>query len=69
MGQEQVRKQSSERPRDDEHALIPAAEARQRTAEHRAMLDETADLLDEIDGMLEEDAQAFVEGFKQRGGE
>jgi ubiquitin-like protein Pup len=30
---------------------------------------ETDDLLDEIDGVLEENAQAFVENYVQKGGE
>ena len=40
-----------------------------RTTAHTASSTETADLLDEIDLVLETNAQDFVESYVQKGGE
>lgn len=42
-----------------------AAEA----AEKKRSLDDIDDLLDEIDGLLEENAEEFIKGYVQKGGE
>jgi ubiquitin-like protein Pup len=46
------------------------ARERTRGQEKRATLEREMDeMLDEIDGVLEENAQAFVDGYVQKGGE
>lgn len=62
-GQEQERRQR----REDEDTPPPAAAApRQQDSARTAEVD---DLLDEIDGVLETNAEEFVHGFVQKGGQ
>lgn len=62
-GQEQKRPQR----REDEDTPTPAAPVVQKQdAERNAEVD---DLLDEIDGVLETNAEEFVHGFVQKGGQ
>ncbi|GCE75573.1 ubiquitin-like protein Pup [Cellulomonas biazotea] len=63
-GQEQVRpRRDDEDPADGADAPVPAApSAQSRDAEVDA-------LLDEIDDVLESNAEQFVRGFVQRGGQ
>lgn len=65
MAQEQVNKQKSKQTtqEDIEELQTPSQEHAE------AVSDETTDLLDEIDGVLEENAQEFVSSFVQKGGQ
>lgn len=49
----------------DETPLPPAADA----PEAQARTEGVDDLLDEIDGVLEQNAEEFVRGFVQKGGQ
>jgi ubiquitin-like protein Pup len=61
-GQEQVRPQRRDDGRPDD-APEPAAAAPQ------VQTSEIDDILDEIDGVLESNAEEFVRGFVQKGGQ
>ncbi len=61
-GQEQVRPQRRDDGGDGD-APEPAAAAAQ------AQASEIDDILDEIDGVLESNAEEFVRGFVQKGGQ
>ena len=64
-GQEQIRPQRRDAEPVDPPAPSPAA-----TGERKAALDADIDsVLDEIDSVLEVDAEEFVRGFVQKGGE
>jgi len=52
------------KPREDETEAAPETEARTE-----ASIDEVDDLLDEIDEVLETNAEDFVRSFVQKGGE
>lgn len=54
---------SGDVPRDDDVAVAEAA------APARELLDGVEDLLDEIDEVLEDNAEEFVRGYVQKGGE
>jgi ubiquitin-like protein Pup len=61
--QERIQKQRSERPREEnEDVTVVTKKGEQLKAE----LD---DLLDEIDGVLEENAEEFVRNYVQKGGQ
>ncbi len=62
-GQEQIRPQRRDDEPDDVDAPEPAAAA---PAEQTSEID---DILDEIDGVLESNAEEFVRGFVQKGGQ
>ncbi len=62
-GQEQIRPQRRDDGPDDDGAPEPAAAA---PAEQTSEID---DILDEIDGVLESNAEEFVRGFVQKGGQ
>ncbi|WP_040160835.1 ubiquitin-like protein Pup [Mobilicoccus massiliensis] len=65
-GQEQIRPQRREGD-DPADATPPPAPA---TGERKAALDADIDsVLDEIDSVLEVDAEEFVRGFVQKGGQ
>ncbi|WP_309079738.1 ubiquitin-like protein Pup [Zhihengliuella sp.] len=52
---------------EETHRLdAPVAQA---SAQQQAQLQEVDDLLDEIDGVLETNAEEFVRGFVQKGGQ
>lgn len=57
--------------RDDHDETPPAAEPEGAAAQAQARdrVSEVDDLLDEIDGVLETDAEEFVHGFVQKGGQ
>ena len=63
-GQERIRPEHEDRAPDDDGADVPAPApaAQGRDAEVDA-------LLDEIDDVLESNAEQFVRGFVQKGGE
>jgi ubiquitin-like protein Pup len=62
-GQEHKRPQRRE---DEDTPTPPAAAPQQQDAARTAEVD---DLLDEIDGVLESNAEEFVHGFVQKGGQ
>jgi prokaryotic ubiquitin-like protein Pup len=65
MGQgSRERRPESGQPDD---LLVPDADA--ATTSPRAMLEGVDELLDEIDGVLEENAEEFVRGYVQKGGQ
>lgn len=65
----QERPQPSDRSRRDEESDEPVGPS-PATAERREALDDDVDaILDEIDDVLEENAEEFVRGFVQKGGE
>jgi ubiquitin-like protein Pup len=56
--------------RDEEVDEGPAPEANPEVAErHDAITEDVDDLLDEIDSVLEENAEEFVRGYVQKGGQ
>lgn len=63
--QKRISKSKSEAKRVEE---IEKAEAKE-SAEAEALKAETDDLLDEIDSMLETNAEEFVRAYVQKGGE
>lgn len=65
----QDRKNTGARPEEQEEEPVPAQASAADTAQ---VTDTTAgvdDLLDEIDGVLESNAEEFVRGFIQKGGQ
>ncbi|HMM96332.1 MAG: ubiquitin-like protein Pup [Micrococcales bacterium] len=62
-GQEQIKPQRRDGGPDDADAPEPAAAA------PAAQVSEIDDILDEIDGVLESNAEEFVRGFVQKGGQ
>lgn len=56
---------TSVRRRDTDHEEQPAATEPRDTT----LTDEMDDILDEIDSVLEQNAQEFVESYVQKGGE
>jgi prokaryotic ubiquitin-like protein Pup len=62
--------QSGKARRDEEIEAGPAPEANPEVAERQEKLTEDVDdLLDEIDSVLEENAEEFVRGYVQKGGQ
>jgi ubiquitin-like protein Pup len=64
MQQEQKRRASSSKQSTVEEATAPTAQS--SDDHHKA---ETDALLDEIDGLLEENAEEFVRNYTQKGGQ
>ena len=67
MAQEQYRPQPVEEQQETEDAAAPAPAGASPAAQEQAQA--TDDLLDEIDGVLERNAEEFVRGFVQKGGQ
>jgi ubiquitin-like protein Pup len=65
-GQEQQQPQSRESEVDED---IPAAPPAPAEAQASAATQGVDDLLDEIDGVLESNAEEFVRAFVQKGGQ
>ncbi len=62
--------QSGRSRRDEEIDESPAPEVNPEVAERQEKLTEDVDdLLDEIDSVLEENAEEFVRGYVQKGGQ
>jgi ubiquitin-like protein Pup len=62
--------QSGKARRDQETDEAPAPEVNPEVAErHEQLTEDVDDLLDEIDSVLEENAEEFVRGYVQKGGE
>lgn len=60
--------QSHRGRQDDEVDEAPAVDP-ETTERHEQLDEDVDDLLDEIDGVLEENAEEFVKGYVQKGGE
>jgi ubiquitin-like protein Pup len=62
--------QSGKSRKDEEYDEGPAPEANAEVAErHEKITEDVDDLLDEIDSVLEENAEEFVRGYVQKGGQ
>jgi ubiquitin-like protein Pup len=62
--------QSGKARRDQEVDEAPAPEVNPEVAErHEQLTEDVDDLLDEIDSVLEENAEEFVRGYVQKGGQ
>ena len=62
--------QSGKARRDEEIDEAPVPEPAPEVAErHEKLTEDVDDLLDEIDSVLEENAEEFVRGYVQKGGE
>ena len=62
--------QSGKSRRDQEVDETSAPEVNPEVAErHEQLTEDVDDLLDEIDSVLEENAEEFVRGYVQKGGE
>jgi ubiquitin-like protein Pup len=62
--------QSGKARRDQEVDEAPAPEVDPEAQErHEKLTEDVDDLLDEIDSVLEENAEEFVRGYVQKGGE
>ena len=67
MAQENVERQRPAGDGEPDDAAVPAAGATQ--AHHQQMSDDLDSILDEIDGVLESNAEEFVKQFVQKGGQ
>ena len=65
MAQEQIKK-SSQRQDDTQDAELATPGKNEKAEALKGQMD---DLLDEIDGVLEENAEEFVSNYRQKGGE
>ncbi len=62
--------QSGRSRRDEDQDNGPAPEANPEVGErHEKISEDVDDLLDEIDSVLEENAEEFVRGYVQKGGQ
>lgn len=71
MSQERIAKaKRTQQDKQDEAKALAEADAEKQAAEAKAAdLQATDELLDEIDALLEENAEEFVKGYVQKGGE
>lgn len=65
-GQSQSGKSRRDEELDDSPDAQPSPEVAER---HEKLTEDVDDLLDEIDSVLEENAEEFVRGYVQKGGE
>lgn len=68
MAQEQ-RRPSSQQHEEDNHIPDPLPEGTPAPGSAAAQTSDLDSLLDEIDGVLEVNAEEFVQGFVQKGGQ
>jgi ubiquitin-like protein Pup len=61
--------QSRPQRRDDDEAPEPTPAAPEATAKKENLDSDIDSVLDEIDGVLESNAEEFVRGFVQKGGQ
>lgn len=61
MSQEQVHRNKSEQPSE--------ASVEAKDVKNEELASSTEDILDEIDGILEENAEEFVKAYVQKGGQ
>lgn len=66
MKREQIQQQYQQQNATDQDEI---SIAQQNSEVNQELLGETDDLLAEIDGLLEENAEDFVKGFVQKGGQ
>lgn len=66
MKREQIQQQYQQQNATDQDEILIA---QQNSEVNQELLGETDDLLAEIDGLLEENAEDFVKGFVQKGGQ
>lgn len=66
MKREQIQQQYQQQNATDQDEI---SIAQQSSEVNQELLGETDDLLAEIDGLLEENAEDFVKGFVQKGGQ
>lgn len=66
MKREQIQQQHQQHNATDQDEI---SIAQQNSEVNQELLGETDDLLAEIDGLLEENAEDFVKGFVQKGGQ
>ncbi|WP_068171021.1 ubiquitin-like protein Pup [Rothia sp. ND6WE1A] len=66
MKREQIQQQHLQQNATDQDEI---SIAQQNSEVNQELLGETDDLLAEIDGLLEENAEDFVKGFVQKGGQ
>ena len=66
MKREQIQQQHQQQNATDQDEI---SIAQQNSEVNQELLGETDDLLAEIDGLLEENAEDFVRGFVQKGGQ
>jgi ubiquitin-like protein Pup len=67
MVREQIERKRTHR-RDDEE-VVERESDRAASANGTALVDEIDDILDEIDAVLEKNAEEFVKSYVQKGGE
>ena len=65
----QDRKNVEGRTQEEEYDEVPETPEPAPAAAAQAETEGTDDLLDEIDGVLEQNAEEFVRGFVQKGGQ
>lgn len=68
-GSGQVSGRGAERDADREGSDAPAGTGGASTVPARPLLDDVDGLLDEIDAVLEDNAEEFVRGYVQKGGQ
>jgi ubiquitin-like protein Pup len=62
--------QRASRSRDEaDEAVVDSAAQGEVQERHEKLADDVDSLLDEIDGVLEENAEEFVRGYIQKGGQ
>ncbi|MEU7991968.1 ubiquitin-like protein Pup [Rothia amarae] len=66
MKREQIQQQHQQQNATDQDEI---SIAQQNSEVNQELLGETDDLLAEIDGLLDENAEDFVKGFVQKGGQ
>lgn len=69
MAQEQRQSQQQHGTSREQSAQEALQAEKSTSAQQQAQLNEVDDLLDEIDGVLETNAEEFVRGFVQKGGQ
>jgi ubiquitin-like protein Pup len=67
MVREQIERKRSQRRDDDD--LVERDEGARSTSTGSTLAEEIDEILDEIDAVLEENAEEFVKSFIQKGGE
>lgn len=70
MAQQTVKERASKTKKKESPPPTEQTEGKETQREHAEnVMEITDDFLDEIEGILEENAEAFVSGYIQRGGE
>lgn len=69
MTQQQIRKPTQQEKQDEAKQQAEEDAVRQAQEKESVDLDYTDDLIEEIDGLLEENAEEFVKAYRQKGGQ